>query len=326
MPSNPTVLARLREMTGEASPLTERILEAAAGFRERSGQVLVPLTPRDLGVTLRASVGHDNSAPVSSKALRPGYVDWSTLPARGGRVSVLLNVVESKTHVVSTANETARGEVAAPVRYNLDLLPESGVTFVASDVPSRRIGAWVPVTNGALEDPGQVDDMVRNVLTADLLRGLDAQVLNGDGTGENFLGLTADAAIAAQARGTDSNAVAILRAAATVRGADFAGPISVVLSAANAVATVTDGAFKADALDALGVERVVFSSRLAAGTALVGSLAEAASLYVREGATISLSRDHADFWLRGNTAVAVEGRFSMKLRQAGAVIRVTGLA
>lgn len=297
-------------------PIEERILAAATAFRSLSGRAVIPMG----GVEVRALLDHATSVSSSSKV-----VDVSNLPGRGGRVAPLLNVIPSETYTVAQASETARGLVAAPTAYNV-VLPESSLTITAADVPARRFGAWIPVTNGALADRGVVEEVVRRILAEDLLRGLDAQTLNGDGVGENFLGLTVDAAITVQARGTLSNLVTIQRAAGSVRENDFAGSITVVMNAGNLLPIANDTAFKSEALDIYGIANVVTTSRIAVGTALVGSLAEAASLYVREEATLALSRDHADFFTKGVTAVSVEGRFSMKLAQPGAIIRVTGLA
>lgn len=319
MPSSPTALAVLKDAAGSLEPVVERVLAAALEFRGRGGRIVVPLTVAEV----RAVVDASNSAPISSKNLRPGQVDFAAIAAKGGRVAPLLNVIPTTTNTVAQASET-RGEVAAPTPYGT-LLPESSITIVSSDVAHKRVGSYMKVTNGALEDAGQVAEVVRQVLGDDLLRALDVQALNGDGTGENLLGLTVDGSVPVQPRGADTHHLAILRAAAAVRGADVVGPIDVVLNAADLLDVVTSADYSKDDLDAFGIRGFVTSSRLAAGTGLVGSFKEAASLYVRQGGTITLSRDHDDWFLRGDTAVAIEGRFNLKLVRPTGLVKVTGL-
>lgn len=67
--------------------------------------------------------------------------------------------------------------------------PESALTFIRVTESVKTIAHWVPITNRALSDAGQVRTIVDNFLRYGLEEETENQIVNGTGTGEDFTGL-----------------------------------------------------------------------------------------------------------------------------------------
>jgi HK97 family phage major capsid protein len=75
------------------------------------------------------------------------------------------------------------------------LKPEGGITWEQRTAVVRTFASWVPATRRAISDAPQLRSLIDKYLTDDLLIELEDQMLAGNGTGENFLGLLNDPAI-----------------------------------------------------------------------------------------------------------------------------------
>ncbi len=71
--------------------------------------------------------------------------------------------------------------------------PESDITFSPKVVPVRNIGHYIPITKQMLEDAPVVASYINGRLTYGCLLRADTQALNGDGAGQNLLGMRAAA-------------------------------------------------------------------------------------------------------------------------------------
>lgn len=253
------------------------------------------------------------------------FTDWNLAPAKGGRIAPRLTIIPSSTLTVAVSTESSRTEAAAPTPYGT-ALPEGSISFTDSDEAEKRVGVWVPVTKGAWEDEGAVQPMVRTLLEDDLLRVLDAQLLTGDGLGENLDGILT-ATLPAQPLGTDTRPMALARACSTIRNASHAGPIDVVANATDLLEASLEADFR-DVLEVLravwGVRDFVAASSVPSGTILVGDFAAGAHLYLRDDVTVDVSDAHSTFFVEGKVAVAAETRVSSRVVQTSAFVEITG--
>lgn len=253
------------------------------------------------------------------------------LPTRGDRVAPLFRIVSQVNPAVAVGEETTRTEAAAPTPYGTDL-PESAMGYTKALVPDRRFGAFMPLDKSVLSDSAALDQAASFLLDVDTARSIDAQLLGGNNTGENFDGLSSQG-LATQALSTDARWQAFVHAAATVRGADWTSPITHVIhpvdAASLALEKTTQGApVIADALVALrlmNADTFVISSLVAQGTAYTGAFAEGGTIYVREPATIEASSEHDDFFRKGIVVLRVDTRLGFKLHFKSAFVEVTGL-
>lgn len=67
--------------------------------------------------------------------------------------------------------------------------PESSLTFEQADAAVKTIAHWIPITRQAIADAVQLQTYVENRLLVGLERRVNGQIANGDGTGENLLGI-----------------------------------------------------------------------------------------------------------------------------------------
>ena len=73
------------------------------------------------------------------------------------------------------------------------LKPTSNVTFETKTDRVKKIAVWMPVTDEALDDVPQLLAYLQELLRYDLKLEEEAQILKGDGTGENLNGLMTQA-------------------------------------------------------------------------------------------------------------------------------------
>jgi len=204
------------------------------------------------------------------------------------------------------------------------LKPEGATSFERVTETVKTIAVWVPATKRALSDAAQLRGLIDQELREDLSEELENQMLNGDGSGENFNGLANTANTLVQA--FDTNIPVTTRKAITnlaVNGKSI--PTGWLLNPMDweAVELLTDsagdyiygGPINRGPMTLWGVP-VAQSFFQPQGKAWLGNWSKAV-LWDREQANISVSDSHADFFIRNMVAILAE------LRAAFGVIRPT---
>nr|WP_314585534.1 phage major capsid protein [uncultured Pseudomonas sp.]BDD46422.1 hypothetical protein 7 [Moraxellaceae bacterium] len=77
---------------------------------------------------------------------------------------------------------------AAPVAEG-NLKPESQITFTKETANVRTIAHWIQASRQIMDDAPLLESYVNNRLLFGLALAEEAQLLNGDGTGENLVGI-----------------------------------------------------------------------------------------------------------------------------------------
>jgi len=212
---------------------------------------------------------------------------------------------------------TARVNAAAPVPeakattgapYTAAAKPESAVKWVRVATPVRTIATWVPITTKALSDVPQMRDMIDAYLIRFLNEALASQIVNGDGTGENMLGLLAQATA-----GAASTGFAGLRAA-LAQAELVSDPNAWLMNPADVVQLDTQhdaqnrfygsGPFGTSPRTLWG-HPVVTVRSLAAGTVMVGDFSQAV-LFDREQSNIQVGTINDQFTHNLRTLLAEE--------------------
>lgn len=115
----------------------------------------------------------------------PGVVE---IPQRRMTVVDLLTPGRMDGNVLEYIQETGFTNSAAPVAEGATK-PQSDIKFALKNTSAKVIAHWMKASRQILDDFSQL----RSVIDQRLLYGLDfvkeAQVLNGDGTGQNLLGI-----------------------------------------------------------------------------------------------------------------------------------------
>jgi HK97 family phage major capsid protein len=195
-----------------------------------------------------------------------------------------------------TAAETAEGIAK----------PEAALTLTDDEAFAATIAHWLKIRKQALSDAPALQSIIDGRLRYGVLRRLEGQVLNGDGTGANMRGILQTSGLGAVTF-TAGQLIAdqILKGVTTVYLAD-AEATGVVLhptdwqnallaKAAGDGHYFSGGPFEVTAQQMWGVP-LIPSVAVAQGTALVGDFAIGAQLLIREGVQVLLSdNDGTDF-------------------------------
>ena len=166
----------------------------------------------------------------------------------------------------------------------------------------------------------------------------DAQILNGDGSGENLTGILQTSGIqsydwssGATTPVADTKADAIRRAA-TLSFLAYYEPTGVVLHPNDwediELTKDNEGQYLVAMSVALGGEPriwripVVETPAITEGTALIGAFGTGAQLYDREQASIRISEQHADFFVRNAIVILAEQRLALAVKRPEAFVEV----
>ena len=225
---------------------------------------------------------------------------------------------------------------------NFTAKPQSSFTFVGEQAPVRTLAHWEAAHRNVLADEPQLRSIIDNELMYGLRLQEDSQILNGNGTGENLTGVLqtsgiqtydwSDGAYSATAGLSDTKADAIRRAA-TLSFLAYYEPTGVVLHPNDwediELTKDGNGAYVVAVSVAMGGEQklwripVVDTPAIAEGTALVGAFGTGAQLYDREQASIRISEQHADFFVRNAIVILAEQRLALAVKRPEAFVKVT---
>lgn len=278
----------------------------------------------DFQATTVTGGGATSAGPFIVNDLQPGYVPYArktpTLASLVGNAETDSDVVE---YVTQTAASTGAAETAEDVAAT-----ESAITFATNTTNVREITHFIPVTNRAMADAGQIRSIVENDLAGGVIDRLDMQIYAGGGTGSDLTGISITSGINTQPLGGDTRLDCLHKAITQIRVA--AG----VLSEPDAIGMHpndwqkvrlekdANGQYLLGPAGMSGDRQiwgipVVVSKVFTEGTPLVGDYAGSARLWVREGLSVTSGLDGNDFTKRRISLLAA-------IRVAFAVTRATG--
>ena len=195
--------------------------------------------------------------------------------------------------------------------------PEGAWAFAVVTAVVKTIAEWVPVTKRALADVAQLEGLINDELSADIAATEEAQILNGDGSGENFTGITATSGIQTQAFATDLF-TSVRKGVTKLRTVGRVNPSALLVNPADAekidLLKDANNVYYYGGPSVIGQRTlwgvpVVESETQTEGTALIGDFSKAV-LWDREQTTISVTDSHADFFIRNLVAVLAEERLA----------------
>lgn len=236
-------------------------------------------------------------------------------------------------HGVNSASSVAERSGGA-----FALKPQSSFAFVGEQAPVRTLAHWEAAHRNVLADEPQLRSIIDNELMYGLRLLEDSQILNGDGTGENLLGVLQTPNIQEYAWSDgattpvpDTKADA-LRRAATLSFLAYYEPSGIVLHPNDwediELTKDNNGQYLIAVSVAMGGEPrvwrmpVVDTPAIAEGTALVGAFGTGAQLYDREEASIRISEQHSDFFVRNAIVILAEQRLALAVKRPEAFVKV----
>jgi HK97 family phage major capsid protein len=222
--------------------------------------------------------------------------------------------------VVAEATSSAGPTVvSSTLTYNAGggYKPEGSWAFEVVTTNVKTIAEWVPVTKRALADVAQLEGLINDELAADIAEAEENQILNGDGSGENFTGITATSGIQTQAFATDLF-TSVRKGVTQLRTVRRVNPTAVLVNPADAekidLLKDANNVYYYGGPQVIGQRTlwgvpVVESETQASGTALLGDFSKAV-LWDREQTTVTMTDSHSDFFVRNLVAILAEERLA----------------
>ena len=217
--------------------------------------------------------------------------------------------------------------------------PQSSMTFEGVQTSTKTLAHWEAAHRNVLADEPQLRSIIDNELMYGLRLQEDYQILQGDGTGENLTGIletsgiqTYDWSNGAVTPVPDNKADAIRRAA-TLSFLAYYEPSGVVMHPNDwediELAKDEYGQYLVAVSVALGGEPkvwrlpIVETPAMPEGKALVGSFGQGAQIYDREQASIRISEQHADFFIRNAIVILAEQRLALAVKRPESFVAVS---
>jgi HK97 family phage major capsid protein len=236
--------------------------------------------------------------------------------------------------------ETLFTNAAAPVLEGA-AKPESALAFDQKTDAVSKIAHWLPTTEELLEDVAAIASYIDARLRLGVQLAEEDQLLNGNGTAPNLLGImnrpNLAAAVARNAGATppETNADAILRQIAAIATTAFVYPDGIVMNPANLFTILTSkdtqgqyyggGPFSSLPTASIWGTPVAPTPSIVAGTALVGAFGTQSQVFRKGGIRVEASNSHQDFFIKNLVAIRAEERLALAVYRPGAFGKVTGL-
>ena len=264
-------------------------------------------------------------------------------PMRTRRVRDLFPVRTTTAAVIEyfrmTGFTNAASTVAERVGGAFGEKPQSSFTFAGAQAPVRTLAHWEAAHRNVLADEPQLRSIIDNELMYGLRLEEDNQILNGDGSGENLEGVLNTPGIQTynwsdgETLPVPDNKADALRRAATLSFLAYYEPTGIVMHPNDwediELSKDETGQYLVAVSVALGGEPrlwripVVETPAIDEGTALIGAFGTGAQLYDREQASIRISEQHADFFVRNAIVILAEQRLALAVKRPEAFVKVS---
>lgn len=298
---------------------------------------------KDVFTTLPTGTLGNNANAVFGTVQRDAMV---VPPKRTKRVRDLFPARATTSTVIEYFKQTGfinnAAMVAERVGNQFGIKPQSSMTFEGAQTSVKTMAHWEAAHRNVLADEPQLRAIIDNELMYGLRLQEDAQILQGDGTGENLLGVLNTPGIQTYNWSSGANAAAnqvkdsradALRRAVTLSLLAYYEPSGIVIHPNDweqiELTKDANGQYLVAVSVALGGEPKVWrvplveSVAMTEGTALVGSFGQGAQLYDREQANIRISEQHADFFIRNAIVILAEQRLALAVKRPESFVRVS---
>lgn len=311
---------------GEAKSLGEMFVESKAYLeRGQKAEATLDLGAREVKTLMTRAAGWN------PESLRTGQLVLSAQEPPA--VVDVMPMAETSFAAVKYMEETTftnnAAEAAEGATYG-----EGAIVLTERSVTVEKVAVWLPVTDEELEDVAGIRDYIDNRLMTMLRMRLDSQLVAGDGSTPNILGILNKASINTQAKGSDPTPDAIYKAIVTVRATGKAVANAVLLHPLDwqdiRLLRTADGIYIWGNPADSGPERmwglpVVQSTNVTQNTGIVGDFKNYAELRYKRGITVKISDSHDVFFIAGKQAIRADFRCCSVWRRAAAFTKITGI-
>ena len=311
--------------------------------RKTAGEMLIESDSyKKMGETYQASVQVKSFFPRATKDLDSTDANGGILvgtqriggifaPAeRDLRIRDLLNVQATQTNSLDYIVETGFVNASA-IAPEKSLKPQSDLTFDIETASVKTIAHWIPASRQIIADAPMLRSYVDGRLTYGLALTEEAQILYGDGIGENMQGIMTNPSIQdAGGLAVGDTSVDHIRRALTktlLAGYPATGIVLhpsdwediELLKADNGmyiwVSVVNGGETR------LWRVPVVQSTGINEGEFLCGAFGLGAGLWEREASNVRVSEHHSDYFARNMLAILGESRLALTTYRPESFVR-----
>lgn len=259
----------------------------------------------------------DSAADLVVTERLPGIV---AQPDRVATIRDLIMPGRTTSNAIEYVRETGFTNNAAP-QVEGELKAESNMAFELATANVRTIAHWIPATKQILDDAPQLASYIDGRLRYGLTYVEEEQLLLGDGTGQNILGLIPQATTynTGLNKAGDSRIDAIRHAILQVRLAEYRAS-GIVLHPKDwesiELTKTDDNAYvfanpTAQTQPRLWGLPVVETTAMPEGQMMVGAFNMAAQIFDRETTTVEVSTEDRDNFVRNMVTVRAEERLAM---------------
>ncbi|HAX7496658.1 phage major capsid protein [Escherichia coli] len=304
-------------------------------FSERAAEELIKSWDGKQGTfgakTFNKSLG--SGADSAGSLIQPMQIPGIIMPGLR-RLTIRDLLAQGRTS--SNALEYVREEVFtnnADVVAEKALKPESDITFSKQTANVKTIAHWVQASRQVMDDAPMLQSYINNRLMYGLALKEEGQLLNGDGTGDNLEGLNEVATAydtSLNATG-DTRADIIAHAIYQVTESEFSAS-GIVLNPRDwhNIALLKDnegryifGGPQAFTSNIMWGLPVVPTKAQAAGTFTVGGFDMASQVWDRMDATVEVSREDRDNFVKNMLTILCEERLALAHYRPTAIIKGT---
>lgn len=273
-----------------------------------------------------------------------GSIQFDPIVPRGqrpNRVRTLFPVATTTSNLIDYFRVTGFTEgsgdgAAAPTpdydTGNFGLKPQSNLVFTNAQAPVRTIAHWEAAHRNVIQDVPQMQATINNELLYGLSLAEDDQILNGDGNGDNLLGVLQTPNVQTYTPGVAELGSDTLRKAITKAVVAYYPPTGIVIHPTDwetielQKATTGDQQYALFTNVAIGLQAqiwrqpVVETVAIAEGDYLVGAFGTGAQLYDRQSAAVRISEQHSDFFVRNAVVILAEQRLALAVKRPEAFV------
>ncbi|MGE5501041.1 MAG: phage major capsid protein, partial [Ignavibacteriales bacterium] len=286
------------------------------------------------GMRGRVSIGNVKSALTTAAGsagdlIAPDRASVTMMPRQRFTVRSLLAPGRTNSNAVDYPVQTGRTLNAGTIS-EYSTKPQSDLAFSLETANVRTIAHWIPVSRQAMSDAPQLQSIIDSELQYGLALEEEAQLLSGDGTGENLHGLIPQAtAYSAPFSVTNETMLDTLLLAIAQAQQSKVPATGIVVNDLDwaKMQALKDGQDRYLGAGPFGQQpavawqvAVVPTPSMTAGHFLVGGFAQAAQIYDRQDPEILIADQHADFFVKNMLAILCEERLALAVKLPEALI------
>jgi HK97 family phage major capsid protein len=279
-------------------------------------------------ITSANSAGSPTGTAIAPSQRLPGVID---LPRRRLTIRDLLAQGRMTAATLDYAKENVVTNAAATVAEGA-LKPESNITYTMATATARVIAHWIAASKQILSDAPALQSMIDSRLRYGLASAEETQILMGDGTGQNLLGLvpqaTAYAPPITEPTGftkIDRMRHALLQVALAEYPADgiVMNPIdwATIEELKDTQGRYIIGNPQGTIAPTLWGQPVLATQAMTVNTWLTGSFQMAAQIWDRWDATVLISTENVDNFVKNMVTILAEERLALAVYRPAALVK-----